>query len=151
MCRHKPKMARPPVWTVIEKNDFWLVATQKRELESNQTIFEICVLNPFHGQKIKENVFPTWSLKLNLSASSKTGILFFIPWWLQNILTLRKLQPFRFGCRALNSVTSSSYVCFCSIRNRQTKSLSKTKVHEFTVSIVNSVVVFYTCIATVSP
>ena len=52
-------MARPPVWTAIEKNDFWLVTTQKRELESNQTIFEICVLNPFHGQKIKENVFPT--------------------------------------------------------------------------------------------
>ena len=33
----------------------------KRELEKNQTIFEICVLNPFRGQKIKENFFWTGS------------------------------------------------------------------------------------------
>ena len=32
-----------------------------RELEINQTIIEICVLNPFHGQKIRENFFWTGS------------------------------------------------------------------------------------------
>ena len=30
-----------------------------RELENNLTIFETCVLDHFHGQKIKENCFLT--------------------------------------------------------------------------------------------
>ena len=33
------------------KNHFGLWRRKKRELENNQTTFEICVLNPFHGQK----------------------------------------------------------------------------------------------------
>ena len=37
----------------LAKNHLW--RREKRELENNQTIFEICLLNPFHGQKIKEN------------------------------------------------------------------------------------------------
>ena len=42
----------------LAKNQFWLAATRKkRELENNQTIFQTCVLNPFQGQKIKENFF----------------------------------------------------------------------------------------------
>ena len=60
------------------------------------------------------------------SASSQTGILFLIPWWLQNLFTLRKLQPFRFGYRLLISTTRSSYVCFCWIRKQRTKSSSRT-------------------------
>ena len=47
---------------VLAKNHFWLVATQKKkELENYWTIFETCVLNPFHGQKVKEHFFPTGS------------------------------------------------------------------------------------------
>ena len=37
-------------------------AKKKKKLsENNYTIFEICILNPFHGQKINENFFPTGS------------------------------------------------------------------------------------------
>ena len=39
--------------------DLW--RRKKRELENNWTIFETCALNPFHGQKVKENFFPTGS------------------------------------------------------------------------------------------
>ena len=39
----------------LAKNTFGLWRREKIEFENNQTIFEICVLNPFHGQKIKEN------------------------------------------------------------------------------------------------
>ena len=35
--------------------DLW--RRKKRELENNLTIFETCVLNPFHGQKIKRKIF----------------------------------------------------------------------------------------------
>ena len=47
--------------SIAVKNHFWLVATRKRELENNQTIFEICVLNPFPGQKKGKNFFWTGS------------------------------------------------------------------------------------------
>ena len=47
---------------VSPKIIFGLWGRKKRELENNKTIFEICVLNPFHGQKIKENCFWTGSL-----------------------------------------------------------------------------------------
>ena len=40
---------------------FGLWQRKKRELENNLTIFETCVLNPFHGQKMQENFFPTGS------------------------------------------------------------------------------------------
>ena len=40
---------------------FGLWQRKKRELESNLTIFETCVLNPFHGQKMQENFFLTGS------------------------------------------------------------------------------------------
>ena len=61
-----------------------------------------------------------------LSASSQTCILFLIPWWLQNLFTLYKLQPFRFGYGLLTSTTRSSYVCFCWVRKQRTKSSSRT-------------------------
>ena len=34
---------------------------KKRELENNLIIFETCVLNPFYGQKFKENISPMGS------------------------------------------------------------------------------------------
>ena len=67
---------------VLAKNHFWLVATQKKkELENYWTIFETCVLNPFHGQKVKEHFFPTGSgedhsqRKLHLSNQNITFFL----------------------------------------------------------------------------
>ena len=35
---------------------FGLWQRKKKELENNLTIFETCVLNPFHGKKMQENV-----------------------------------------------------------------------------------------------
>ena len=34
---------------------------EKRELANDHTIFETCILNPFHGQKIKKNLSWTGS------------------------------------------------------------------------------------------
>ena len=36
---------------------FGLWRRKKRELENHYTIFETCVLDPFRGQKVKENLF----------------------------------------------------------------------------------------------
>ena len=48
-----------------------LIVVEKRELENNQTIFEICVLNPFHEQKIKENFF--FRREVERTALSESG------------------------------------------------------------------------------
>ena len=45
----------------LAKNNFWLVAKQKKRIGEQLNYFETCVLNPFHGQKIKESFFPTGS------------------------------------------------------------------------------------------
>ena len=43
----------------LAKTHFWLVAMQKKRIGEQLNYFETCVLNPFHGQKIKENFFPS--------------------------------------------------------------------------------------------
>ena len=50
------------VYTGVQpKITFGLWRREKRELKNYQTIFEKRVLNPFHGQKIKEKFFWTGS------------------------------------------------------------------------------------------
>ena len=94
----------------LAKNYFWLVATQKKKKKIGEQLnylWNMCP-KPFSWTKNKRKLFSDGKSRgallaraaLNLSASSESGILFLIPWWLQNLLTLRKLQPFRFGYRA---------------------------------------------------
>ena len=46
----------------LAKNHFLACGNEKKkELDNNYTILDTCVLNPFHGQKRKENFFPTGS------------------------------------------------------------------------------------------
>ena len=42
----------------LAKNQFWLAATRKKKrIREQPNYFQTCVLNPFQGQKIKENFF----------------------------------------------------------------------------------------------
>ena len=68
---------------VYTKNQFWLAATRKKRIRKQLNFFETCVLNPFHGQKIKENFFfrEVERTALSESGASRSSEAFQILLW----------------------------------------------------------------------